>query len=282
MAYSDLVDMRMDTVVRRILGDTSDRFYALRRKVLDFEDPEDVHRMRVNGRTLLAYLSVLADKDEAVRPGFLKLKKPLKAAMGLLGGIRDTDVLIEAVEKRSTTMPPGQRALIEGWLNQVRVERARLRERLAMELPEAIDAKWKARMKRWITERAPGLADEAAIRVKVARLRKKKDRAMRAIRAYPAPDMADEEFLDLIHEGRISVKRLRYAHNILKKPDSMHKGEVEALKALQEELGHIQDLRIWIRGLHDHYGDNDLVREITCLWRAEMLDTLASTGLLDE
>lgn len=269
----------MKKAIRRILGDTSERFYDYRRKVLDFEDPEDVHRMRVSGRTLLAYLGLLADEDEAMRPGFLKLKKPLKAAMGLLGEIRDTDVLIEAVEKRSTTMPSEQGALIEGWLNQVRVERARLRERLAIALPEEIDPKWKARMQRWITERVPGLADEAAIAAKVARLRKKKERAMRAIRAYPAPDMADEEFLDLIHEGRISVKRLRYALNILKKPDYP---EVEALKTLQDGLGHVQDLRVWIGGLHEHYGDNDLVREVTGHWRAEMLDTLGSTGLLDE
>jgi len=91
--------------------------------------------------------------------------------------------------------------------------------------------------------------------------------------------MADEEFLDTIHRGRISVKKLRYALNILKKLNTADKSEVDALKVLQERLGHIQDMRVWAAMLHEHYGNSDIAENIVAQWRAEMRDTLYEAGM---
>lgn len=269
----------MKKAIRRILKDTSVRFYDYQTKVLDFTDPEDLHQMRVSGRTLLSYFSLLADKEESSRPGFIKLRGSLKETMGLLGEIRDLDVLMESLEQRSQAMEPEPAALISGLLSRMLVERVRLRERLAIEMPDCLSPRWKERMDTWIKKRTPDLADRKSIEEKVAGLRKKKVKAMDAIREYPLPDMADEEFLNVVHRGRISVKKFRYALNILKKINTADKAEIESLKKLQDQLGHVQDMRVWMDLLHEHYGNNDIVENIASQWRTEMGNMLAEAGL---
>ncbi|HTY92141.1 MAG TPA: CHAD domain-containing protein [Methanocella sp.] len=270
----------MKKAIKCILRDTSDRFYRYQDKVLDFTDPEDLHQMRVAGRTLLSYFSLLADKEEAARPGFIKLRGSLKDTMSLLGEIRDLDVLIDALKERSMAMEPGQAALISGLLSRMTVERVRLRQELASEMPNRISPRWKERMDSWIRKKTPELADRKSIEEKVATLRKKKDKALAAISEYPEPDMANEEFLNIVHRGRISVKKLRYALAILKKINTADKAEIEALKTLQDQLGHVQDMRVWAGLLHEQYGRSAIVEDIVAQWRAEMNKTLAETGLI--
>lgn len=269
----------MKKALRRILGDMCDDFYCYGREVLDFKDPEDLHQMRVTGRTLLSYFYVLPDDGEASSLRAVSLRKPLKRAMRLLGRIRDIDVLIGEMEKRSPAFSPEEKGLIDGWLNQAQVERTRLRERLAAELPGYIGGRWRKGMEKW-ARKASRKADMAFLEARAARLRKKKDRALKAIRAYAVPDLTDEDFLDRIHEGRIAVKRLRYALGILKKLDAADKAEIDALKGLQDRLGLIQDLRVWSGALREHYGRSDIVDGITARWRGEMADTLAETGIM--
>jgi CHAD domain-containing protein len=270
----------MKKALRRILDGTCDDFYCYGLKVLDFKDPEDVHQMRVAGRTLLSYFYVLADDEEMSRPRLVRLRRPLRRTMRLLGAIRDADVLIGEMEGRSGTFSPEEKALIDGWLNQKRVERTRLRKRLAAELPGYIGDGWKKGMGKWI-KKVSGNVDKPTVEARVARLRKKKERSMKAIRTYAEPDMTDEIFLDLVHGGRISVKRLRYALGILKKLDAADKGEIDALKALQDQLGHVQDLRVWAGQLREHYGGNAIVDGITARWLTEMSDSLGETGIMN-
>lgn len=272
----------MRKAIKRILRDTSERFYCYQGKVLDFRDPEDLHQMRVAGRTLLSYFSLLADKEESSRQGFIKLRGSLKETMGLLGEIRDLDVLMESLEQRSMAMEPDQAALISGLLSRMMVERVRLRGKLAEEMPGRISPRWKERMDTWIRKKTPELADRKSIEEKVAALRKKKEKAMDAIREYPSPDTADEEFLDIVHRGRISVKKLRYALTILKKVNTADKSEIEALKTLQDQLGHVQDMRVWAGLLREHYGRSDIVENIISQWRAEMNTTLSEVGLVGQ
>jgi CHAD domain-containing protein len=269
----------MKKSVKRVLEAASDRFYCYQWQVLEFKDPEDIHQMRVNGRNLLTYLSLLSDKDEIKKPGFIKVRDPLKAAMSALGQIRDMDVLLEEMEKRSQVMPAVQKKLIHGWMKSIIAERVTLRERLTAELPDNVSAKWKRAMTRWINTKAEVRIEKASIEAKVEKLRKRKNTAIQKISDYTKPDLADEEFLSLIHAGRIAIKKLRYALNILKKLDSVDKGEIEALKTLQDQLGHVQDMRVWAARLQEHNGDDPSVEEVTKKWREEMRDSLASTGL---
>jgi CHAD domain-containing protein len=270
----------MKKLLRHILGDTCEDFYGYGSKVLDFKDPEDLHQMRVAGRTLLSYFYVLSEDGEASSPRVVSLRKPVKRTMRLLGGIRDADVLIGEMEKRSGTFSPEEQALIDGWLNQVRVERTRLRERLSAEMPVYVTERWMKGMRKWAMK-ASRKADKGSVEARVARLRKKKERAMKAIRACGVPDMTDEAFLDVVHEGRIAVKRLRYALDIMKKLEGADKEEVDALKDLQDRLGHVQDLRVWTGQLREYYGRNDIVDGIAARWLAEMADSLAGTGIIN-
>jgi len=256
-----------------------EKFYGNKKAVLTFTDPEDLHQMRVAGRTLLSYFFVLADEQEAKSPGFRKVRQPLKKAMRALGELRDADVLLDEVEQRLPGFTPARRGVIEKWLEQKQAGRESLRLKLAIELPYNIDKKWKTRADEWAASRVPKLADKERFTGKVLELRNERDLVFEAISEYPHPEMSDDDFLNLVHQGRIAVKRLRYALNVEKKFMDIDDGEIEALKTLQDQLGHIQDMRVWISQLEDFYKDRSVVDGITAKWRSEMLKTLKETGI---
>lgn len=256
------------------------RFYDYKEAVLTFKDPEDLHQMRVSGRTLLSYMYALADKNETDRPGYKKLHKPLKKAMASLGALRDTDVLLEEVEAKLDTFMPEQRSIVEKWLEYKKGEREALREQLAETLPAAIDKTWKRRMSVWASETVPKLVKKKSILIKLEELNDEKDRSFEAIRDFPAADMADPGFLEQLHNARIRVKKLRYTLTVLDKFMEIDQGEIEAMKTLQDQLGHIHDISVWISQLRNYYGDTADLDAIESAWHKEMQMTLQATGIL--
>lgn len=111
------------------------RFYDYKEAVLTFKDPEDLHQMRVSGRTLLSYMFAIADKGEMDRPRYKKIHKPLKKAMSSLGALRDTDVLLEEVEAKLETFMPEERSIIEKWLAHKKGSAKPLENRLQKHCP---------------------------------------------------------------------------------------------------------------------------------------------------
>jgi CHAD domain-containing protein len=259
---------------------TGNRFYEYKEAVLTFKDPEDLHQMRVSGRTLLSYMYALADKSETDRPRYKKLHKPLKKAMASLGALRDTDVLLEEVEVKLDTFAPEQRSVIEKWLAHKKGEREALREQLEETLPATIDKNWKRRMATWASETVPKLVKRKSILIKLEELNDEKDRSFDAIRDFPSADMSDPKFLEQLHNARIRVKKLRYTLTVLSKFMEIDQGEIETMKTLQDQLGHIHDLSVWISQLRDFYGDNVDLDGIESTWRKEMQMTLRATGIL--
>ena len=264
----------------RSINKASNRFYDYKKAVLTFEDPEDLHQMRVSGRTLLSYMYALADKSETDRPGYKKIHKPLKKAMSSLGALRDTDVLLEEVSESLEKFAPEQRSIIENWMQYKKGEREALREQLAETLPATIDKNWKRRMTLWARETVPTLVKKKSIMIKLEELNAEKDRSFEAIRDFPSADMADPKFLEQLHNARIHVKKLRYTLTVLNKFMDIDEGEIEAMKTLQDQLGHIHDISVWISQLRDFYGDGVDLDDIESAWRKEMLMTLQATGIL--
>jgi len=256
------------------------KFYDYKKAVLTFKDPEDLHQMRVSGRTLLSYMYALADKPETDRPGYKKLRKPLKKAMDSLGALRDTDVLLEEVEARLETFTPEQRSIIEKWLAHKRDERETLREQLEETLPGIVDKNWKRRMTLWARDQVPNLVNKKSLMIRLEELSDEKDKSFEAIREFPSAGMADAKFLVQLHNARIHVKKLRYTLTVLKKFMDIDPDEIETMKILQDQLGLIHDISVWIDQLKSFYGDGEDLESIESTWRKEMLVTLQATGIL--
>lgn len=273
----------MSPSIKKTFKRKSKLFYGYRKDALTFKDPEDIHQMRVNGRTLLTFFDVMADDAGRERHVFLKARRPLKKAMGLLGRIRDADVLIDEVEARKKDMLPARRAIIEDWLDVKRAERQAMREELTEKLPGYINGRWKRRVNQWRKKSLSGEVDMAAVEARVGALRRSMDESLSAIKDYRGSvDDGDETFLDALHQGRISVKRLRYALEAMRpfKGDGEADDEIEKLKALQDRLGHIQDMRVWIDQLTGFNGNPKAVQDVISDWRKEMLAAIMDTGLL--
>lgn len=270
---------KMKKKLAKTLQQTCDNFHSYGNQVLDFKDPENLHQMRVNGRTLLTYFSLLTDKKERAGENFIGLQKSLKKVMASLGKLRDADVLIEKFEKNGHSFPMEQKKIVNTWLTHVRLERERLRERLSIELPLKISKDWSQQMKKWIDAKISQPANQSLIKAKIKRLSKDAKKKIAAIRMFSSLEMTDKDLLNAIHQGRISVKKLRYALHFQNSP--ARRKDIDALKALQEQLGGIQDKRTWIGKLQELFEKNDTADTIIRQWHNEMLLTLLSTTIFN-
>ena len=98
------------------INKASNRFYDYKKAVLTFKDPEDLHQMRVSGRTLLSYMYALADNKETDSPGYKKIRKPLKKAMDVTGRAKRYGRVARRGRGKLETFTPNERSIIEKWL----------------------------------------------------------------------------------------------------------------------------------------------------------------------
>ena len=208
------------------------------------DDPEAVHKMRVTTRSMRAALRLFAD---ALPQPLLELADEIKWLGGLLGAVRDTDVLIERVnawQARGSAKPrqwllalltvqrdTAQRALLDG-LNTSRY--AQLLDALARYLraPPTM----------------PAAAETKALKV-VPGLMTKQYRRLRKLGDALTPESLPADY----HLLRIVEKRLRYGLEFV---DALYgkpaRRMVLRAAALQDLLGQMQDIHVaivWLRGL---------------------------------
>ena len=192
-------------------------------------DPEDLHQLRVATRRTRALIRatkpLLGDR-------LAPLGEELKLLAGLLGAVRDLDVLIAHLEPEVAKLDadrPGGELL----LASLSAERTMQRKVLlnAMETPRyaaLLDA-FRAVVDELGPFEADGDADQLAARA-LAKLR-------RAVKALPA-EPADDE----LHEIRIRAKRARYAAELAALGGSKKAANtVKAFKAVQDVIGEHQD-----------------------------------------
>lgn len=271
----------MQEIIYKTLVKKRKKFYKSLPVALRFKDPEDVHQLRVTGRTVLALLDLLADENDLADARFRKLRRSLKKAMGLLGQLRDMDVLIDEIGTRLGAVTPAQRDLLGSWLEEQQTARRKLRRKVARNLPEIIDKRWKKRMARWQRSKASSPAAASIGIRRLGELRESREKAFQAIReSLSGPVSFDnEELLDRLHHGRIATKKLRYALEALAPAIEPDEEEIRRLKMLQDKLGHIQDLRTWARKLQSTDGDRRIISNILKKWRNEVEETLLHTDL---
>lgn len=116
----------------------SQEVFAFGDRVLDMSDPDGVHDMRVATRRLRAALEIFA-------PCFPKgehraLLREVRVLADALGGRRDPDVQIEALEKLRAELGQGDRTGVNGLLAELRGRQQLRNERLEEALDRAREA----------------------------------------------------------------------------------------------------------------------------------------------
>src|SRR5215207_8853549 len=120
--------------IRRVLLTRLDEVCELREQALDFSDIKGVHDMRVASRRLR---SAARDFAPYLRKGRLDdAVEELRELADVLGGVRDLDVEIHALEKLAEEAPP---ELAEG-VREIAGERGSRRERARGRLAEGVTA----------------------------------------------------------------------------------------------------------------------------------------------
>jgi CHAD domain-containing protein len=206
-------------------------------------DPEELHGMRVASRRMRAAWRVFGD---AYQPDKTKVyRRRLRELAGLLGGVRDLDVLIEATEAYAEAIGspdlPGLAPLLTSW----RADRDAARQRLIVEL----DSKGHRRFVDDYVEfvSSPGrdvLPVETTIPHRVRDTASSRIwTAYEHVRAYEAVlRWAD---VPTLHQLRIAAKRLRYTLEFVREPLGEDAGPLIArVVALQDHLGFMNDAEV--------------------------------------
>ena len=197
------------------------------------DDLEDVHQMRVATRRLRAFLRSARD---ALDGGWGEpLREELRWLAGLLGGVRDLDVLLDYLRREAEVLEPAEREAFAPVFAELEEERERARGALLegisgeryFALLDRIEA---AAASPAVAEEAPELSALFA-----AELRRLRRRAGSHLTSRGATDAE-------LHDARIRTKRARYAAEFAE-PALGDPGKkfVSAAKDLQDVLGEHQD-----------------------------------------
>ncbi len=209
-------------------------------------DPEGVHQARVATRRLRSDLRTFGSLVDA------SWAEPVREGLGwladMLGGARDTDVMLERIRRFADELPPAERpggAVVVAALEQAdkeiheRVLEAMRSDRYAALLEALVAAANQPPLLPEATEPArdvlPGLVREPWRQLR---------RAVRAAGKTP-PD-------DVMHQLRIQSKRVRYAAEAVAPALGKQASRfAAAVEQLQEVLGVHQDAVVaeeWLRG----------------------------------
>ena len=129
----------------RIVRVRADELFAQAEGVLDTDDIERVHDMRVATRRLRAVLEVFAPAfDKGPHKAVLK---DVKALADALGARRDPDVQLAALAELEAALPDDDRAGIEAFADRIRAEQQDGNATLAAALKVMADHDLEGRLK---------------------------------------------------------------------------------------------------------------------------------------
>ncbi|HSK65231.1 MAG TPA: CHAD domain-containing protein, partial [Pyrinomonadaceae bacterium] len=236
--------------IKQVLLTRLGELQSWRDTALDWSDPEGVHSMRVASRRLR---SALRDFLPYVHKRRLAgSMKQLKKVADALGGVRDHDVAIIALEEIKSQAP----AEISAALGQFIETRASVRERARQELTAAIETDELKRLetrfvaavegaiavahrpKKHAQDKPPLAFAEMSRKVILDRLKEFEKRSEGLFRPLD---------IDALHDMRIAVKRLRYALELFSKCWPRVVGaQARRAARIQTALGDLHDCDVWI------------------------------------
>jgi CHAD domain-containing protein len=240
-----------DEMIRHVLRAQVNAMCVARKQALNFTDPEGVHQMRVLSRRLR---STIADFEPHLR----KTRLPLNGIRGIgrsLGGVRDEDVALAALEKLKTET---HGAVAHG-IDILISERQTRRDQARSDLQKAIRRSTIAGLLEECERRlgpptpspekplapaeTPALPTFRSIGVRVIRARLKELRAASHHIYFPAD-------IDELHELRILSKGLRYACELFTACWGQDMRAIaKEIAQLQTSLGELHDCDVWMADL---------------------------------
>jgi CHAD domain-containing protein len=237
-------DMPLREAAGRIAAVRAAEIFEHSHGVLDTNDIEGVHDMRVATRRLRGVLEVFEDcfPAEELEPALAEVK----ALADALGARRDPDVALDAIETIARKLAKVTRPGIDAFEDELRADQGAGNEQLQRALADVADARLEERL----TELAESAVDDgsatfaehaATMRdARRERLRKRGDRALRTGRP------------DHLHKTRIAAKRLRYLYELTEPifGKDAKRGAKEA-RALQDLLGELHDCDVLSERLRD-------------------------------
>lgn len=221
-----------------------------RKAALDWTDPEGVHSMRVASRRLRSALRDFL--PYLPKQSFNSELKRFKRIADALGGVRDRDVALLALEEIEKHIPAASSAAFKQHVEKLK----KLREQPRKELKAVLA---KSELKTLETNFAAALEEATA-----SADRKKKRNSSLTFAAMSQATILDrlKEFekrsdglfkpfdIEALHDLRIAAKRLRYAIETLG-PCFRHSISVHAKRAarIQTALGDLHDCDCWIESI---------------------------------
>ena len=195
------------------------------------KEPEYVHRMRVATRRARVTLWTVDGALEPEREA--KLREELAWLGGLLGAVRDLDVLIARMKGESETLEPAERLALKPLFARLGADRRNARSGLTRALKGA-------RYQRLLEELAEAAVGASPCNGKVSldkRAEKQFQRLVKAMDALPH-DPSDDE----LHRVRKLGKRARYATELAASQAAKPaKRFLLRAKAFQDVIGEHQD-----------------------------------------
>ena len=236
---------RAGELVRRAIAASVVRFMSHDPGVAIGDDPEDVHQARVGLRRLRSDLRTFrALVDDAWAD---KLSGEARWLAGLLGTVRDAEVLRDRLRANADGLPDADRRVGRALTQRLEDARARARDTL---LAARREPRFVALASLLVeAAQAPELTDLAQLPAAdvVAPLVAKPRRRLRKAAAEATLDGSDEQ----LHRVRISAKRLRYAAEAAAPVAGKRAARLARAAAdLQDVLGEHQDAVIaqeWLR-----------------------------------
>lgn len=197
-------------------------------------DPEDLHRMRVAVRRLRAYL-------RAAQPMLLpdwtgNIRTELAWLGGILGLVRDLDVLLGSLDRECATLDLPERQAFGQVLSLLQQERTEARVVLLQGLESDRYLTLLDRVE--AAAQSPSVADAAVSLMDIARAEYKK---LRRAMVANGPEAEDQ----MLHQIRIKVKRARYAAELAETSiDQPPTRFIRQTMKLQGLLGEHQDAAV--------------------------------------
>lgn len=239
-----------------VLGPRLEEMCLLRKRALDFSDPEGVHDMRVASRRVR---SALRDFTPYLRKVRLSAStRQVKDIADKLGVVRDYDVAIIALEKLQTKASPNISSELQKLIDAQKAQRGPARRDLVRALkyktmaqlqPSFLQAIALALTPTSKKQATPRTTRKSGMSYKVFA----RSTLLKRIKELKelSPSLFEPQRVQPLHEMRIAAKRLRYALDLFAQcwgePLSVFSREVAKL---QSSLGELHDCDLWI----EHFG----------------------------
>jgi CHAD domain-containing protein len=235
-----------------VLGLRLEEMYLLRKRALEYSDPEGVHDMRVASRRLR---SALRDFMPYLRKARLATSlREVKQVADALGTVRDHDVAIIALEKLMTKASPEVAAGIQLLIDTLNAKRNEHRKELSAGLTQRGLAQLKSAFIQALESSlsqttGKRLSKESAARNSLSYRAFARNTILDRLQELErlSPSLYEPLRAKPLHKMRIAAKRLRYALELF----AACWGESLSVFArqvarLQTDLGELHDCDLWV------------------------------------